>query len=373
MNIDEGGDLRLVLFEKQPQSKSDNDGGEKTHTEPGSDESRKPISLVVSSKILCLASPVFKVMLTGNFREAREFRNLNASKEGQTEPYTIELPEDNPLGMTNLLHLLHFNFDKIPETIAVKEIEYIAILCDKYQCAHILQYCGRVWINDWIEALDGNPPGDRLERNICRLLAFAYIAHLPLEFNRLAWLLVCTHNGPLLAATGKVKEVLFNHPLLSQDVARHIDTRRQVVCRLFHEAIAAPLNTKWKTLDGACFGAAKAIGRYLRWLQNIDIACNDDSFRHRNFATLFALTESSDEASQAIRETVPQCTGYRCDCEQDRGITNGKDLLQRLQDKLLPIKGYGKAFVCLDCLKTGGESRTEGNCKVPHTWEFEEW
>lgn len=215
IEIDKDGDLCLLLFEKERASDTKDDDTPDTIN----GKTRAPISLVVSSKVLCLASPVFKVMLTGNFREAREFRN--ATKQGQSERYVIELPEDDATATTTLMNLLHLNFGDVREDVTASQMEQLAYLCDKYQCAHVLKYCGKAWISTWKDRWKEEPVGVGMRAtDICRMLVFAYVADLPSEFNALAWGLALTHRGPILGPEGAGRRVLLDHPLSHQNVAR---------------------------------------------------------------------------------------------------------------------------------------------------------
>lgn len=72
---------------------------------------------------LCLASPVFKAMHLGPFKEKDE--------------RIIRLPEDDPDGLSTLLRIMHFQFKALPK-FTIDRIAKIAIMSDKYQCIEIL-------------------------------------------------------------------------------------------------------------------------------------------------------------------------------------------------------------------------------------------
>ena len=58
--------------------------------------------LLVSSKILALASPVFKAMFNSKFREGSTVRSVQ-------NPLQLPLPDDEPDALAVLFHALHFS------------------------------------------------------------------------------------------------------------------------------------------------------------------------------------------------------------------------------------------------------------------------
>lgn len=93
--------------------------------------------ILVSSKHMSFASPVFKAMLTGDFREAVELR-----EKGRTE---IPLPDDDADAMIMLVKVIHgrlTSVSKYPDLILLTKI---AILVDKYQCHESIEFAVNVW------------------------------------------------------------------------------------------------------------------------------------------------------------------------------------------------------------------------------------
>ena len=82
--------------------------------------------LLVSSKVLSLASPVFKELFGPHFPEGNCVEAKN--------PGHIGLHEDDPEATTFLCYLLHFQMDKIPDNPTPDCLDSIAILADKYDC-----------------------------------------------------------------------------------------------------------------------------------------------------------------------------------------------------------------------------------------------
>ena len=82
---------------------------------------------LVSSKILALASPVFKVMLSSKFIEGSTNRSVQ-------QPLELPLPDDHPDATAVLLHTLHFS-SKWKFSTPGAELQFnTALLSDKYLC-----------------------------------------------------------------------------------------------------------------------------------------------------------------------------------------------------------------------------------------------
>lgn len=127
--------------------------------------------LRVASTALCIASPVFRAMLSDRFLEGQ---NLSAcAKTGQV--YALELPEDDPDALITLCHILHFNNYKVPRSISAEALAKLCVLLDKYVCT----LAAASWIDYWfshsnstkapasesesLEAKGGNSPAQASE------------------------------------------------------------------------------------------------------------------------------------------------------------------------------------------------------------------
>lgn len=77
---------------------------------------------VVSSKVMCLASRVWRAMCDPQGPWAKQ------SSEG-----IFNLPEDDPDALLILLRIAHLQFSDLPDAIVVYEhLLQLAVLCDKY-------------------------------------------------------------------------------------------------------------------------------------------------------------------------------------------------------------------------------------------------
>lgn len=104
--------------------------------------SDKPTArLLVSSKVLSLASPVFAAMFSPRFKEGS---SLNPGC-----PSEVPLPEDDPEAMTLLCNCLHFRTDHIPRNVDFSLLKALAILCDKYNVARAISAWNILWLQKW--------------------------------------------------------------------------------------------------------------------------------------------------------------------------------------------------------------------------------
>ncbi|KAM5370201.1 hypothetical protein ACJZ2D_008604 [Fusarium nematophilum] len=218
--IDPAGDMVLVVPYNQPLSaKAESSDTAETDASPQKEAEAAAVKaqdreLLISSKILSMASPVFQAMLGGRFREGLALSDAKASP-GQ-DPFRLSLPDDDAEAMELLCKVLHFKVDGIPVRPSSNLLLSLAGICDKYQCIQVLQYCGGLWVRNWMlhfNNCQGSAPID----DICRLFIFAYVADLALEFCEVAWRLLLDHKGPLAGEQTQATE-LIDHPLLPQNV-----------------------------------------------------------------------------------------------------------------------------------------------------------
>ncbi|KAJ4527696.1 hypothetical protein HRR83_000449 [Exophiala dermatitidis] len=145
------GDLILEV------DKEDGQGDENEEGEVQEQEKSTPkmARILVSTKVLTLSSPVFKTMLSGNFREAQ----LPFSKES---PPILRLPEDAP-GPTGLLcRVLHYDNEALQD-VSFDGIYALATVSDKYDYSNAIKplfrqhlYSGRreITMYDWIHTVN---------------------------------------------------------------------------------------------------------------------------------------------------------------------------------------------------------------------------
>ncbi|SLM41255.1 hypothetical protein LPUS_12201 [Lasallia pustulata] len=107
--------------------------------------------ITVSSKVLCLASDVFKAMTKPRFREGL---SLRSPKNPTAEPVVIVLPDDDPLATLMLCQLLHFQIDMVESHPDAMKVLALAVVCDKYNCAGAIRYATEMWLNLLVGSAD---------------------------------------------------------------------------------------------------------------------------------------------------------------------------------------------------------------------------
>ncbi|KAM7208355.1 hypothetical protein V8F20_001333 [Naviculisporaceae sp. PSN 640] len=204
-----------------------------------SDEEAKDvrIKMRVCSKILIMVSPVFRKMLTGEFKEAVDFRASKASSPSPASIYTLELHEDSAEAAIVLFSSLH-HCDVDPVLLGDPFIlEDLALICDKYQCDKAMRLRGELLIRekldhvqDWLSRQNPNAPKDimtmrHFRGNLTKALILAYALRLPKQFMELGWYLFVLEPGNLDPGHGCTRLLVAN-PIFGQvDVAGYLQER----------------------------------------------------------------------------------------------------------------------------------------------------
>lgn len=183
--IDPDGDVCLRLPSRLDDEDSEMDmADDATQT---SSEEPLTVNLVVSSKALALASPVFKTMFSGQFKEGIDLAQAQAA----SQRYQLDLPEDNAEAMEILCNIIHAKMDRVPDLPSASCLADLAILADKYQCMLLLKDPGKVWLNPLMTremSYDSNTA-------LWLGLLFAYLVDLPLEYQIISATLVMHNDG----------------------------------------------------------------------------------------------------------------------------------------------------------------------------------
>ncbi|OIW27011.1 hypothetical protein CONLIGDRAFT_672449 [Coniochaeta ligniaria NRRL 30616] len=95
---------------------------------------------LVSSRVLSLASPVFRRMFSPSFTEGRQVRNGDVP--------CISLEEDDAEAMRTILRLLHFRRDNMPFELGPQALAKIALHCDKYDVIASLEAWVQIWLDN---------------------------------------------------------------------------------------------------------------------------------------------------------------------------------------------------------------------------------
>ncbi|KAH8659784.1 hypothetical protein BX600DRAFT_50630 [Xylariales sp. PMI_506] len=312
--------------------------------------------LLVSSKILTVASPVFRAMLHGHFSEGVSLQEAKAS--GGASPFVLELPDDDGEAMTLLCKLLHHAARDVPSRPDPELLENLAIACDKYHCVSVLRFCGGLWVRNWLHLWQSNPIATL--DDICRLVVFCYVVDLEFEFAEVVWELLLSHQGPLMGLKTQAVIVL-DHPLLNHNIGAIFDAKRFQFCAMYHRAVMAPYTT-WElsSLTQGCQRAAIGLGLYSKALRDRGIFPYDLEFSQHRFRDLL---HSADKLGII---TLPACSNpmsrRACLCFNDRYENMAKDVQAAVQE----IQSHKMWFGCLDCLKAGDTVRAGDDCRLGH-------
>ncbi|KAI9641996.1 hypothetical protein NHQ30_009866 [Ciborinia camelliae] len=151
---DPDGDLVLVLT-REPEWEDTNDGADSgapaespskedysendfAANKPG--DTSEDVHMLVSSKHMSLASPVFKAMLQrSNFKEGRELASVGKVK--------ISLPDDDPDAFAILMCVIHGRTRSVPREVDLDMLSRICTLVDKYQLHEVVEIMSDRWIS----------------------------------------------------------------------------------------------------------------------------------------------------------------------------------------------------------------------------------
>jgi hypothetical protein len=201
--LDEDGDVCLRL---QELDENESQSGNKAQDCSNIDESKATLDLIVSSKILATASPVFKSMFYGKFKEAADLAVCQAS----SKLYVQELPDDDTETTITLCALLHFKDEHVPEDPTSLALVGLVDLSHKYLCVRAIKLPCQLWLKRRIEELymvlpgaweDGEEPCSQhigvVIKSLCQCLFVAYILDTPHEYATVFNRIVLAHNGAI--------------------------------------------------------------------------------------------------------------------------------------------------------------------------------
>ncbi|KAJ8067206.1 hypothetical protein OCU04_004571 [Sclerotinia nivalis] len=141
--FDSKGDV-LLIFSRRPEDK---DEGKDALGKPASLKRKAPndapetVTMLVSSKHMTLASPVFEAMLSGGrFKEGVELL-----AKGKAE---IELPDNNPDAFSIIAQIIHGRNQTVPQQVSFKILLELAILTEKYQTHEIIGCISDYWVRN---------------------------------------------------------------------------------------------------------------------------------------------------------------------------------------------------------------------------------
>ncbi|KAF7870364.1 hypothetical protein EAF04_004110 [Stromatinia cepivora] len=124
--FDSKGDV-LLVFTRQSKSEGETkmSPAESGLKRKAPNDALKTVTILVSSKHMTLASPVFETMLSDDkFKEGAELL-----AKGKVE---IELPDDNADAFSIIVQMIHGRNKTVPQQVPFKLLLKLAILTEKY-------------------------------------------------------------------------------------------------------------------------------------------------------------------------------------------------------------------------------------------------
>ena len=118
----------------------------------------------VSSKALTLASPGFAALVSPKFAEERALASNTIT--GATT--SIPLPEDDPEATKWFCHALHSKLNANKQEISCGLCHQLSIICDKYDASVATSGWSRLYMNEWMQTIEGGPE----PRMLCAAYAF---------------------------------------------------------------------------------------------------------------------------------------------------------------------------------------------------------
>ncbi|KAJ9402136.1 hypothetical protein DTO282F9_900 [Paecilomyces variotii] len=136
----------------------------------------------VSAKHLVLASPVFKQILTGGWKESVTYLQ-KGSVEITTEGWDVE-------ALLILLRVMHCQNYHVPRKLTLEMVAKVAVLADYYECKETIRFSA----DTWIKSLEEVPP-DRYCRDLILWLWISYYLKLPGQFQKASSIAISQSNG----------------------------------------------------------------------------------------------------------------------------------------------------------------------------------
>jgi hypothetical protein len=136
------------------------------------------ISMLVSSRHMMLASPVFRAMLDGNFKEG-----CDLSSNGKVQ---VPLPDDNPAAFVIVLDIIHGHNRRVPREIDLELLSEISILVDKYQMVEAVEF----FAESWIEGLKSSLPEyySSEKQDVHRWIGISWVFDRSSEFEMMTYI-----------------------------------------------------------------------------------------------------------------------------------------------------------------------------------------
>ncbi|MCJ1432887.1 hypothetical protein MMC27_002245 [Xylographa pallens] len=294
--------------------------------------------LLVSSKILSMASRVFAAMFSSRFKEG-----LQNATPGIIS--TVSLPEDDAIAFEIICDVIHYRHKLIPTDPSLNQLVNIAIIADKYELYEALYAYSVVWLQSGIKNCNGKIH-EVADWN--KLLLAAYILDTPGEFARISWEIILNHVGQYrwLDVTDQVR---ITHTMIVEFDARSANLRTDLV-NTVGTALYRPLE------NGRCTGSINAVSDYLYKLNEQELWPLTDAFKEKTLLGIY-------DRLICVEPQRKKCKGTSSDCSCSKTEFTFSGVLRAWKDTAFASQ-FG---VCLDCVKTGRGSLRKKECRVEHS------
>jgi hypothetical protein len=184
--------------------------------------------LLVSSKVLTLASPVFGKMLSSRFKEG-----LSNHANQKT---VIPLPDDNAEAFLVVCNIIHHRNYQVPKKLATDCLENFATICDKYDMLSALAPSSAVLLQTSIET--------SAAEDFNKLLLAAYLLDVPDAFTRISWEILLIQVGPFIDLPG-----VSDHDLVSHNLLGTLRNMKKGIIQLFSDTLQPNLMSDLPCLE----------------------------------------------------------------------------------------------------------------------------
>ncbi|KAB8295026.1 hypothetical protein EYC80_006973 [Monilinia laxa] len=186
LTCDPDGDLVLVLIRELEQEGTNEVAVSGEVAESLSKEvymASEDVHMLVSSRHMSLASPVFRAMFQrNNFKEGREL-----AANGKAE---ISLPDDGPDAFAILMCIIHGRNRSVPRRVDLDLLSRISTLVDKYQLHEVVE----VMSDRWISQLEPELP-EEFTDDLLPWLSISWIFEKPSVFKEVTRIAERQSNG----------------------------------------------------------------------------------------------------------------------------------------------------------------------------------
>ncbi|KAJ6092676.1 hypothetical protein N7486_007965 [Penicillium sp. IBT 16267x] len=136
----------------------------------------------VSAKHLMFASPIFKKILTGGWKESITYLQ-KGSVEVTAESWDIE-------ALLIVLRAIHGQYNLIPKKLTLEMLAKVAVIADYYECKNVLYLLTDRWINNLKEKIPAT-----VTRGLILWLWIAWFFKLPSQFKLSTSIAMSLSNG----------------------------------------------------------------------------------------------------------------------------------------------------------------------------------